>query len=369
MKEFCRCRKRIRTGAYILVLLLLLASVFQTACSRPEYDPLDGVETVTVRDDAYREVSIPAEIERIAPSGSTATMMLIPLAYDMLAGVAASPSIDQEKYLPEELLYLPTFGQFYGSKSTLNMESLISAKPQVVFDLGDKKVTIVEDMDLIQKQTGIPTLFYDGTLEHMAETYRTLGKLLGREEEAERIAEFIDRTVEMAHTNSAQIAEEDKVSVLYGTGATGLAVNADGSTQAQVIDFIGAKNAVIPDEVTNKGGGTIVSLESLYADEPDVIILTQGGPYDELNTNEWSELKAVKNDRYYEIPGDPYCWMSGPPSVNMVLGVWWLGQLIYPDIYNDYDIVEVAQEYYDLFWHYDLSEDEAKAMLAKSYYK
>jgi iron complex transport system substrate-binding protein len=52
----------------------------------------------------------------------------------------------------------------------------------------------------------------------------------------------------------------------------------------------------------------------------------------------------------------------------MILGVWWLGQLIYPDVYNDYDMVDTAREYYDLFWHYDLTEDEAKEMLAGSYY-
>ena len=352
-----------------MIIVLVISMMLPACSSQPSYDPLEGVETVTVKDDAYREVEIPADITAIAPSGAVATMMLIPIASDLLVGVSASPNTDQEKYLPEELLYLPTFGQFYGSKSTLNMEALISAEPQVVFDLGDKKATVKEDMDRIQKQTGIPTLFFDGTLEHMADTYRTLGTILGREDEAEAIAEFIDRTTEMAARNREKISEDERVSILYGTGATGLAVNADGSTQSQVIDYIGAVNAVIPDEVTNKGGGTVVSLESLYADEPDVIILTSGGPYDELQSNEWSGLKAVRDGKYYEIPGEPYCWMSGPPSVNMVLGVWWLGQLVYPDIYNDYDMVEIAQEYYDLFWHYELSDEEAREMLARSYFK
>ena len=359
----------IRNTTVLLIVLTLVAVFGLSGCGNSGYDPLEGVETITAIDDAGREVEIPADITKIAPSGATATMMLTPIASDLLVGLAASPSLDQSKYLPEEYMDLPTFGQFYGSKSTLNMEALIAAEPQVVFDLGDKKATIKTDMDSIQDQTGIPTLFFDGSLNQMATTYRTLGKILHKEEQAEKIAEFIDRTTEMANKNREKIAEADKVSILYGTGATGLAVNANQSSQSQVIDFIGAKNAVIPDEITNKGGGTIVSMESLYEDEPDVIILTTGGPYDELKDNEWSELKAVKEDKYYEIPGDPYCWMSGPPSVNMVLGVWWLGQLVYPDVYNDYDMVEVAQEYYKLFWHYDLSEKEAKEMLANSYFK
>ena len=365
-------KRKTRITVSAVTALIMMLSLTLTGCggNESDYDPLEGVETQMVLDDSGRdEVEIPAEITRIAPSGATATMMLTPIASDLMVGIAASPSVDQEKYLPEELLYLPTFGQFYGSKSTLNMESLIEAEPQVIFDLGDKKVTVKADMDSIGKQTGIPALFYDGTLEHMADTYRTLGKLLGREERGEEIAEFIDRTVDMAERNSAKISDTDKITILYGTGATGLAVNAQGSSQAQVIPLIGAKNAIIPEEITDKGGGTIVSMESLYEDEPDMIILTEGGPYEELQDNEWSELKAVKTGRYYEIPGDPYCWMSSPPSVNMVLGVWWLGQLAYPDVYNDYDMVEVAREYYKLFWNYDLSDKEAKAMLRNSYFK
>ena len=56
---------------------------------------------------------------------------------------------------------------------------------------------------------------------------------------------------------------------------------------------------------------------------------------------------------------------NSPPSVNRVLGIWWLGNLLYPELY-DYDMVQVAQEYYRLFWHYDLTEEEARQMLSRS---
>ena len=56
---------------------------------------------------------------------------------------------------------------------------------------------------------------------------------------------------------------------------------------------------------------------------------------------------------------------NSPPSVNRVLGIWWLGNLLYPELY-DYDMVQVAREYYGLFWHYDLTEEEARQMLSRS---
>ena len=59
---------------------------------------------------------------------------------------------------------------------------------------------------------------------------------------------------------------------------------------------------------------------------------------------------------------------NSPPSVNRVLGVWWLGNLLYPELY-DYDMIAVAQEFYSLFWHYELSEDEARTLMAHSTYR
>ena len=360
--------KNTKLTALLLVMALLLPLLCGCGKSQTGYDPLSGVETKTVTDSSGRSVEVPAEITRVAPSGSTAQMLLMPIAYDLLVGLSSSPSTAQRPYFPEEMWYLPTFGQFYGSKASLNMEALIAAEPQVILDLGDAKESIADDMDRIQKQTGIPTLFIEADLDDMAAAYRMLGSLLGRETEAEPLAAFIEETVAMAQANAAVIPEDQRKTVLYGTGSTGLACNAAGSSQADVIDLVGAVNAIVPEEVTNRGGGTTVSLEEVYVCDPDVILLTTGGPYDEVRTNEWSELTAVKNGAYYEIPNLPYNWMSAPPSVNRVLGVWWLGNLLYPALY-DYDMTEVAQEFYRLFWHYDLSAEEAADMLSRSTYK
>lgn len=351
----------------ILALFLALCLCLPlAACGKKQgYDPLEGVKTRVVTDSAGRQVEIPAQIQRVAPSGSTAQMILMPIAYDLLAGLSSSPSTAQMPYFPEEVRYLPTFGQFYGSKANLNMESLIDARPQIIIDLGDAKDTIADDMDRIQKQTGIPTVFIEADLDDMAAAYRTLGDILNRSDMAESLAQFIEKTVSMARENSAKIPENQRLSVLFGTGSTGLACNAAGSVQADVIDLVGAVNAIIPEEVSNRGGGTTVSLEEVYAVEPDVILLSTGGLYDTLAQGEWAGLQAVQSGKYYEIPGLPYDWMSSPPSVNRVLGIWWLGNLLYPELY-DYDMVQVAREYYGLFWHYDLTEEEARQMLSRS---
>ncbi len=325
----------------------------------------DGAQTVVFTDSAGRTVTVPAEITKIAASGATAQMILMTLCPELLIGLASSPSEEQRPYFPESMWDLPTFGQFYGSKANLNMEALIAAEPQIVIDLGDPKDSIAEDMDMIQEQTGIPTVFIEATLSKMPAAYRTLGELLGRQEQAEKLAAFVEETLAMAERNRARIPESEKKTVMFGTGSTGLACNAAGSSQADVIDLVGGVNAIVSDEVSNKNGGTAVDLEQVYTVDPDVILLSAGGPYETLPDGEWAQLQAVRNGEYYEIPNLPYSWMSAPPSVNRVLGVWWLGNLLYPELY-DYDIVQVAQEFYGLFWHHSLSEEEAAALLSRS---
>ena len=351
----------------MLCLLLCIALLLSlSACNAaPDYDPLDGVETTVFTDSAGRIVTVPAKITRIAASGSTAQMILMTLCPDLLVGLASSPSTAQRPYFPEEMWFLPTFGQFYGSKANLNMESLIAAQPQIVIDLGDAKDTIREDMDMIQAQTGIPTVFLCATLEELPAAYRALGKLLGREAAAEELAVYVEKTLAMAAENRAKLADDERKTVMFGTGSTGLACNAAGSSQADVIDLVGAVNAIETDEISNRNGGTTVNLEQVYVCDPDVILLAAGGPYDSLADGEWSSLRAVKNGDYYEIPNLPYSWMSSPPSVNRVLGIRWLGNLLYPELF-DYDMIQTAQEYYALFWHYDLSAEEAAALLSRS---
>ena len=131
LQTAARLQRLLRSMALALVLSLALALVL-TGCGGGEadYDPLEGVETVTFTDDCGREVEIPETITKAAPSGSVAQMVLMTIAPETLVGLAASPSTEQLDYFPEYTWKLPTFGQFYGSKANLNMEALIAAQPQ-----------------------------------------------------------------------------------------------------------------------------------------------------------------------------------------------------------------------------------------------
>ena len=349
-------------------ILLCAAMVLSllTGCASNDGAP-DGEETVAFTDSLGRTVQIPKDLTRVAPSGAVATMILATIAPEYMVSISATPSSAQYKYLPQNLLTLPTTGQMYGSKSTLNLETLLSCDAQIVIDLGDKKENMEADLDALQKQIGIPVIFLEADVVHMEEMYRTLGSILsGKEARGNELADFAAETVAIAAENSAKVTDAERLRVMYTSGVSGLDTNAEGSTQAQVLSLVGAENAIVVPEVSNRGGGNTINLEQLYNFDPDVILFSTGSIYATVAEDPaWGQLSAIRDGKYYEISGMPYNWLSNPPSINMLLGVWWLGNLLYPQYY-DYDMTEKAQEAFRILWNYDLSADEAAEMLQNS---
>ncbi len=355
--------------AAVTILALSLALCL-TGCGKgADVEYPEGVETYTYTDDYGREVELRKDISRIVASGPNAQMILVTLAPEMMVGLAEAPSRAQQPFFPDYYVDLPTLGQFYGKKMSLNLENLMSTDTEIIIDVGEIQEEGGEDMDNIQKQTGIATIYVEASPETFPDAYRKLGAVLGKEEEAEALAEYCEETLRRAESVKSKLTGDDAKTVLFGVSSTGLNCNVDGSVQARVIELIGAKNAVSvgDDEVNGRDGGNPVDLETVYSVDPDVIILAYGGPYDKLagDDSQWKELRAVQEGHYYEIPGRPYSWMSAPPSINQILGARWLMSVVYPDLYEG-DIYEDAKEFYRLFWHYDLTDEEAAEMLQNS---
>ena len=159
---------------------------------------------------------------------------------------------------------LPLLGQLYGGKGELNLETLLGSGAQVVIDVGEPKDTIVEDLDALQEQTGIPFVHVSATIETMGDAYRKLGELLGMEEEAETLATYCDETYAMVKDVAEHV---EKANLLYITGDAGLNVIAQGSYHAEIIDLLSNNLAVVDSPLLQgyrkRGGhGTAHAVES-----------------------------------------------------------------------------------------------------------
>ena len=351
--------------AIFLTLTLCLALCACGTASAPAQSP--AAETVSFTDDCGRTVEIPAEITRIAPSGAAANMFLASAAPEYMVSISDALTEAQKPYLDDTLSTLPVTGSLYGGKGDANLEAILAAAPQLIIDMGDLRGDTAESLDTLQTQIGIPCVFLAADLPNMADAFRTLGTLLsGKSERCALLADFVDETVSLAKETAAKIPESERVSVMYTTGTDGLGTNSRGSSQAQVIELIGAVNAIETAEVIHKSGGNIIKMEQLYLFAPDAIIFTPDSIYDTVaSETAWQKLAAVSDGRYYEVPGVPYNWLSVPPSMNMLLGIRWLGNLLYPDYY-DFDMVAETQRAFRILWGYDMSAAEAESLLSRS---
>lgn len=330
--------------------------------TKEEANTEESSETRIFVDSAGREVEIPATIEKVAPSGPLAQIVLYTICPDKLAGIANDFSDDAKQVIDEKYFNLPKFGQFYGKNASLNMEALMEEAPDVVIDIGEAKDTVKEDMDALQEQIGIPCIFIEATLPTMKTAYEMLGDLTQEEEQGQKLAAYCQEVIDNAGEIASTIKEEDKKSVYFALGDSGLNTNAKGSIHADVIEKIGAINAADVEAVSS-GAGSEVSFEQVLLWQPDYIIVDLQNLYDLITTDKmWSDLDAVKNGNVYKIPSVPYSFMSNPPSVNRVIGIEWLGNLVYPDLY-DCDIVAKTQEFYQLFYHADLDTAAIEAII------
>lgn len=356
----------------LILAIVMMVTMFAGCGSSDDSEPVNKAlvkddDTWTIRDSCEREIEMTGNIDRVAPTGASAEMVLMTIAPEKMVGLSNKPSKEQAKYYPEEVRDLPVFGQMYGKNANLNIEALLAEDPQLIIDVGEKTDSTAEEMDALQEQLGVPVMFIDGSIDKMADCYHALGIILAETERTDKQVAYIDEAIKHAKKRAKDMEDNERMTVYYGTGPDGLAANAAGSIQADVIELIGAKNAIeVPEnELTGKNGGTIVSLEKVYKEDPDMIIVSDHAAYESLEGKEWKDLAAVKANMYYEVPVLPFCWMGGPPSVNRILGIWWLGNLCYPQNYN-FDMKEKTIEFYDLFYGYEMSEEEAEAMLQNS---
>ncbi len=347
--------------ALALILALCACGAAGEESGKPSVDPTSAGEKAMFTDSSGRSVEVPSKITKIAVSGPLSQIVMLALAPDMLVGIATEWDPSAKLYLKQSHYDLPVLGQLYGGKGEMNLEEL----PDVIIDVGEPKDTVREDMDKLQEQTGIPFVHISAYTETMGDAYRTLGELLGLEEEAAVLAKYCDDTYAMALDVVSKVGQGNKTKVLYLLGDTGLNVIADGSYHSEIISLI-ADNAAVVDSPSSKGTGNESDMEQLMLWNPEVIIFANDSVYGTVSTDPtWQNLDAIKSGKYYEVPFGPYNWLGFPPSVQRYLGILWLADLLYPNLV-EYDLYDAVTEYYALFYSCDLTQAQYDALMANS---
>ena len=327
----------------------------------------------TITDHAGRELVIPTPnaLERVYFTSPLAQVFVFSLAPQLMAGTAMTFTNQELLFLPEGTADLPNMGSLSGN-GEIDREELIAKGVQVVFSISGVPLTPsnISDADKLQKQTGIPVVCIDGSFDVIADAYRFLGDILGTNERAEDLAKYLEDIYGSVTAAVGGIPESEKVSLYYAEGPLGLQTEPDVSQHALTFAVAGAHNVAAVEEAQGLGMSN-VSLESVIAWNPEVIVawddVVRGGADEIIRTKEaWSTIQAVRDGRVYTMPNIPYAWCDRPPGVNRFIGIQWVANMLYPDLF-DVDMVEVLQDFYKRMYWVDVTVDQALAILGNSY--
>ena len=338
----------------------------ETTQSEEQTETQETGETREITDMAGRKVTVPAaeDIESVFSTGPVAAIFMYMVAPDKLLGWNYELNDVEKSIILEKYHDLPNFGM----GDAINYEAVIAANPTIALNCGKINDAMVSDCDALSKSLGIPVIAVDNELNNSAEAFRFMGELLGVEDHAEELAEYSEK-IFTDIASLADIPEAEKVSVYFGNGEDSLETAPRGSQHAQILDAVNVTN--VADLELGDGSRVQISAEQLLAWNPDVIVVNgepkadksgNSAAEDILSNPDYASLKAVQDNKVYGTPNAPFSWVDRPAGPNRLIGMRWLSAVVYPE-YIKCDVNEEIREFFNLFYHVDLSDEQLENVL------
>jgi iron complex transport system substrate-binding protein len=308
-------------------------------------------------DDAGRKVALPDRVQRVYASGPPASVLVFAVAPDTLIGWTRHFREDESEWVAPKYANLPELGRLTGRGNSANVEVVLKEKPDLIVDVGSTADTFASLADRVQSQTGIPYVLLDGHLSTTVSQIEKMGVVLGVPESGRELAAYAKSLIDNLQAKIATVPKEKRPTVYYARGPQGLQTGLAGSINVEMIEFLGAVNVAGQE----RGGLTNVGLEQVVLWDPEVIVTNDPNFYREVWTLPvWNSVTAVRKKRVYLSPHLPFGWFDFPPGANRLIGLEWLAEILYPDLFR-FDLKREAAEFYRRFYH----QQPGDAQLAK----
>ncbi|RKD25847.1 hypothetical protein BEP19_02625 [Ammoniphilus oxalaticus] len=349
---------------YFLTFFILVSMVVSACSGGAKQAGTDAGEQATksvettreIVDMADRTVTIPAEINKVVLIGPVPVLSTFVLAVGegdkIINGLPESfAKQNRWKYLPKFAPNLGTEPTMQGESRDPNIEEILLAAPDIVFSMDDQVVKQLEENGL----TAIYLTWKEP--EEVKETIKLVGEIFNKQAEAKAYATYFDETIAKIKAVTNQIPENERVTAL-NTNFTNL------SQPHEIAEWWieQAGGISVTDEsaeVANKG----FTVEQLLQWDPDVIIVAKPSEIEDLKQDvRFQTLKAVKNDRIYSTPLGAHIWANR--TSEQPLMVLFAAKHMYPDLFENVDLEREVMNFYQTFFQYDLTEEEAKEILA-----
>jgi iron complex transport system substrate-binding protein len=316
-------------------------------------------QAVEFTDSLGRTVTLPATIGRVLPAGPPAAVAIYTVAPEKMIGWVRPLSDDQKTFIAERARGLPVAGRLTGKEADIGAAEVKALHPDLIIDVGDLKPQYRDLADKVQKETGIPYVVLDGSIDHMPELYTQLSLLLNAGLRGDLLA--MQTASALAHIAAQKGSAIRPGRIYYAQSRDGPEPmgNMSGIDPA----ILAALGAVSSNGEHSASGHGNVTPGQIAMFDPDVVVASTPEIAKQLSADpDWHAVPAVAAGRVYAAPSLPFGWLGTPPSVNRLIGLEWLSGLLYPQQPKP-DLAAETRAFYHSYYQVELTDAQIGAFL------
>lgn len=343
-----------------LVLVALILSLFVlTSCGNTNQNAKsDGStsekKTRIVVDMKGNEIEIPEKVNTYVDSwfAHNSISVLLKNAEGMVV-TCCNPKEHAWMFKVSDNMYKAKFAEF---SATMNLEEIISLKPDVVFGSNEKYREMFNNV-------GLPFINCSFTnFDEMKKSIKLTAEVFGGSaiDKADKYIEYLDKKLKEVKEITDTVHEEDRTTIVHGSTLYEMGVDGKNTIIDEWINYSGGINLAASDI---DGNLKTMTLEQLLVWDPDVLITGRDETeVEKIMTDEgWKNLKAVKNNRVYANPRGVFAWDRY--GFEEALQFQWCAKILYPELFEYLDIKKELIKFYKDFLGYNLSESDAEKIL------
>ena len=323
--------------------------------------PARAADTHVVTDQLARSVTVPTQVHRVVVLQHQALDIILELGGgDRLVGVLRSwrsliPGIDR---MDPALATMPTPGDL----TTVNIEALLSLRPDVVFVTNYAPAAMIEQISnaglpviviSLAKGEGLekaklnPTFTDDDTAyaEGLKDGVRLIGQVLGTPDRAEKLLDAAFDGRHLVEQRIAGIPASQRVRLYMAN--PDLNTYGAGKYTGVIMARSGGHNVA-----EGVRGAAKVSMEDILTWNPQVIFVQDryAPVADKIRTGAaWQPIDAVRSGRIYITPEYVKPWGYPLPEA-LALGELWMAKKLYPDRFANIGMQQTADSFYRTFY-------------------
>ena len=360
-----------KTISLLLALLFLLSAAGCSNTQDETQDPGDAnppeSDVITVTDHLDNQVTVPADIERIAVVGVWPLPSVLTIFFNSAEKIVGMPEASltaaQNGLLGELYPEILNAKTDFINGDDVNLEELMLLEPDVVFynaanpAVGEK----LTNAGFAAVAVSVNKWDYDciETLNNWIELFSTM---FPKDAKSDAVEKYSNEVYDLINERVSTLSDEQRARVffIYQYTDTMLASSGAKFFGQWWCDAVGAIN--VAQELTTDNS-VEVNMEQVYAWNPDTIIVTNftaAQPEDLMNNTignyDWSTVAAIQNGRVFKMPLGMY--RSYTPGADTPVTLLWLAKSVYPELFEDIDITERARSYYKDVFGVELTDEQ-----------